>query len=67
MQPTEALVQMIVGTWVSRAIYVAAELGIADLLKDGPHSSEELATATGVDARSQRASVACSCKRWRVR
>lgn len=52
MQPTEALVQMIVGTWVSRAIYVAAELGIADLLKDGPHSSEELATATGVDARS---------------
>lgn len=52
MQPTEALVQMIAGTWVSRAIYVAAELGIADLLKDGPHSSEELATATGVDARS---------------
>ena len=52
MQPTEALVQMIAGTWVSRAIYVAAELSIADLLKDGPHSSEELATATGVDARS---------------
>lgn len=52
MQPIEALLQMIVGTWVSRAIYVAAELGIADLLKDGPHSSEELATATGVDARS---------------
>lgn len=52
MQPTEALVQMIAGTWVSRAIYVAAELGIADLLKDAPHSSEELATATGVDARS---------------
>ena len=51
-QTTETLTQMIVGTWVSRAIYVVAELGIADLLKDGPHSSEEIATATGVDARA---------------
>jgi ubiquinone/menaquinone biosynthesis C-methylase UbiE len=51
-QPTEVLLQMIVGTWVSRAIYVAAQLGIADLLKDGSHSNDELAKATDVDARS---------------
>ena len=51
-QPTEVLLQMIVSTWVSRAIYVAAQLGIADLLKDGSHSSDELAKATDVDARS---------------
>jgi hypothetical protein len=52
MQPTEVLLQMIVGTWVSRAIYVAAELGIADLLKDGPTSCDKLAAVTGVDGRS---------------
>jgi hypothetical protein len=32
---------------VSRCLHVAAELGIADLLKDGPKSTEELARATG--------------------
>src|SRR6476660_6125890 len=46
------LFQMATGYWVSQAIYVAAKLGIADLLKDGPQSSVALATATGVDAFS---------------
>jgi len=32
---------------VSRAISVAAELGIADLLRDGPRTTEELARASG--------------------
>ena len=32
--------------WVSQSIYVAAKLGIADLLKDGPKRCEELASAT---------------------
>lgn len=40
------MLQMISGFRVSRAIYVAAKLGIADLLKDGPKSSEELARLT---------------------
>ncbi|WP_341524554.1 methyltransferase [Nostoc sp. UHCC 0302] len=52
IQPTEALLQMIVSPWVSRSIYVAAELGIADLLKDGSQSCGELAKVTGVDERS---------------
>ncbi len=52
MQHTQALQQMIVGHWISQAIYVAAQLGVADLLKDGSKSYDELATATGVDARS---------------
>ncbi|MGH9543762.1 MAG: methyltransferase [Terriglobales bacterium] len=38
--------------WVSQAIYVAAKLGIADLLKDGPQSCVALAAATGTDAPS---------------
>jgi hypothetical protein len=39
---------MISGFRVSRAIYVAAKLGIADLLKDGPKSNEELARFTSM-------------------
>jgi hypothetical protein len=39
-QPSQQLVQLIVGSWVSRAIYVAAKLQIADLLVDGPRSAE---------------------------
>jgi hypothetical protein len=40
------------GYWVSRSIYVAAKLGIADLLKDSPKSCDELAAATGTNAPS---------------
>jgi len=47
-----ALFQMATGYWVSQAIYVAAKLGIADLLKDGPQSCIALAAATGSDAPS---------------
>ena len=48
----DRLLQMIIGRLVSQAIYVAAKLGIADLLKDGAKSSEELAKSTQVDAQS---------------
>jgi hypothetical protein len=40
------MLQIVQGYWASRAVYVAARLGIADLLKDGPRTSEELARAT---------------------
>jgi ubiquinone/menaquinone biosynthesis C-methylase UbiE len=46
------LFQMATGYWISQAIYVAAKLGIADLLKDGPQSCVALAVATGSDAPS---------------
>jgi O-methyltransferase/methyltransferase family protein len=46
------LFQMATGYWVSQAIYVAAKLGIADLLTDGPQSCVALAAATGADAAS---------------
>jgi hypothetical protein len=52
MQPTQILQRMIVGSWITQAIYVAAQLGIADLLKDGSKSNDELAITTGVDAKS---------------
>ncbi len=50
--PQLALQQLIQGFLVTQCIYVAAKLGIADLLKDGPRSSEELAQATGTHAPS---------------
>ncbi len=47
-----AIFQMATGYWLSQAIYVAAKLGIADFLKDGPKSCTELAVATKVDEQS---------------
>jgi O-methyltransferase domain/Dimerisation domain len=44
------LFQMATGYWVSQAIYVAAKLGIADLLKEGPQSCVALASASGSDS-----------------
>jgi len=46
------LFRIATGYWVSQAIYVAAKLGIADLLKDRPQSCVALAAATGADAPS---------------
>ncbi|UCC83472.1 MAG: methyltransferase [Gemmatimonadota bacterium] len=48
----EALLKIVNTPMLSQCVYVAAKLGIADLLKDGPKSSDELAAATQVHARS---------------
>ena len=50
--PPMQMLQIISGFWVSRSVYVIAKLGIADLLKDGPKTAAELATATGAHAPS---------------
>ncbi len=46
------LFQMATAYWISQAIYVAAKLGIADLLESGPQSCVALAAATRSDACS---------------
>ncbi len=48
--PRDAMLTMTNGFRVSQAIHVAATLGIADLLKDGTRTVEELAKTTGTDA-----------------
>lgn len=48
----ESLLWKITGYQVSQAIYVAAKLGIADLLADGPMTSDQLASNTGAHAAS---------------
>lgn len=50
MPPQMVMMQMITGAWGSQLIYVAARLGIADLLNDGAKTAVELAEATGTDA-----------------
>src|SRR5207244_4077912 len=47
--PQEQLDRMITGYWISQAIYAAAKFGIADLLRDGPRSAEQLAQATSTN------------------
>jgi hypothetical protein len=50
--PHAQLVQMAMGHWVSRIVYLGAKLGLADRLADGPKSAEELAGPTGTHAPS---------------
>ncbi|HEX3280014.1 MAG TPA: methyltransferase [Pyrinomonadaceae bacterium] len=50
--PEAVLTQLITGGLGSQAVYVAAQLGIADLLTDGPKNVDELAAAANVDAPS---------------
>jgi len=46
-QPQRQLLNQIFGgSWITQGIYVAAELGIADFLAEGPRSAEELAEQT---------------------
>lgn len=47
-----AMMELLTSRMVSQPLYVAAQLGIADLLKDGPKTADELATATGTHAPS---------------
>ncbi len=50
--PEVVLTQLIVGSLAAQTVYVAAKLGIADLLAGGPKSVEDLATSTGTHAPS---------------
>src|SRR5262249_6636660 len=47
--PAASLSQLLRGSLVTQLIHVAAKLGIADLLREGPQSSQELAAKAAVD------------------
>jgi hypothetical protein len=49
-QALDLMIQMIQGSWLARAIHVVVSLSIADLLRDGPKRSDELAEACGANA-----------------
>src|SRR5215831_7073817 len=44
--PQQQVSQMVTGYWLSQMLYVAAKLGLADLVTDGPRTADELASAT---------------------
>jgi hypothetical protein len=51
LSPQDQIVRLASGYWHTQAIYVAAKLGIADSLKDGPRTADELAVTLGVHPR----------------
>jgi O-methyltransferase domain/Dimerisation domain len=48
LSPPEVMRNLTIGYWVARLVHVAAKLKLADLLKKGPRTPEELAAAAGV-------------------
>jgi hypothetical protein len=50
--PAAQLAQLLRGSLITQLIYVAARLGIADLLRDGPRHSDELAQTAAADPRT---------------
>jgi hypothetical protein len=50
--PHAQLVQMALSHWVSHIVYVAAKLGLADHLANGPSNADHLAGLTGTHAPS---------------
>jgi O-methyltransferase domain len=47
--PQTEMRSLIAGYWVSRLIYVAARLNLADLMKDGARTADDLASRAGVN------------------
>src|SRR5262245_24557071 len=52
LPPPIQLMQFITGHWVAAAVYSAARLKLADQLKAGPKTSDELAAAVGAHGPS---------------
>src|SRR5215471_14559167 len=50
MNPTERIMQIATGYVASISLHIAAKLGIADLLKDGPMPVSDLAASTSTQA-----------------
>lgn len=50
LPPPAVMFRLIMGRWVSHLIYVAAKLEVADRLKHGPRTVEDLAMAAHVEA-----------------
>jgi len=50
LAPEDQMMQWITSKWITKPIYIISELGIADLLCDGPKSVEALAKETNTHA-----------------
>src|SRR5262249_12803116 len=50
--PHEVMLQLISGYWLSQLVFVAAKLGVADELRQGPATADALAKRVGTHAPS---------------
>jgi hypothetical protein len=50
--PQATMMRLLTGHWTAQCIHVAAHLGLADLVKDGPQPGAHLAEATGTHVPS---------------
>ncbi|MCP4727764.1 MAG: methyltransferase, partial [bacterium] len=50
--PADQLMKILTAKWISKPVYIAAELRIADLLAENPMSIEEIAAETGTQPDS---------------
>jgi hypothetical protein len=50
--PHEQLARLLSGYWYTQTVYVAAKLNLAELLRGGPRSAQELAPEAGADPRA---------------
>jgi hypothetical protein len=47
--PNVALLEMAMGAWLTQALFVTTQLGIADALRDGPRSADDVARQAAAD------------------
>jgi hypothetical protein len=47
--PKERMLNLIGGFWIARSIYLAAQIGVADVLDDQPKTIAQLAAATNTE------------------
>ncbi len=52
LAPQEKMLDLIGGFWIARSIYLAAELGVADVFDDRPKTIAQLAAETNTEPRS---------------
>ena len=50
--PQQAMLELVCGYWLSQLVFVAAKLGVADELRNGPATAEALAKRVGAHAPS---------------
>ena len=64
--PHERILAITAGFWQSRALSVAAELDLAELLASGPLHVDVLASRTKTHARNPVSFASCACSLERI-
>ena len=52
LSPSEVMRNLTIGYWVARLVHVAAKLKLADLMKKGPRTIDDLAVGAGVQPQA---------------